>query len=306
VTRIETITLYPTPGEFSVSSPVIAGAKNIISVHRSGRQYHLVEPNQPPGNFEMAYIASSGDLVVNYADPFNANDTVFVLYEPGAPGEVVVTPPVVPPEPVICPLPGSVSVVVNPNDTITVTMPSMGDYIIGIIYDFQVCGLFPAYSGTVTAGDVWISPVLLPNAYKVCVQRKCSDSLFSEHANSVNFTIAPTPVVPDNFGIRKSVPPTDIRILSVTGIPYTISNGAFPLDDPDETIGARHEGFSNKKIAVMVKVQPGKKVVVALYKNGPLVQYLVAFSVFGGNVLLTFNPISTAPTDNIYLLLGYN
>lgn len=303
MTIIKTKTLYPIPGTFSVSDPEIAYCKRIISVHRSGTQYFLVEPTGPPGNYEFAYIASSGDLVVNYDDPFNPNETVFVIYEPGD-GEIIISPPVEPPPPTVCLMPGSVSVVVNLDYTVTVTMPEMGYFVVRITADSDPCSGTEVAGGSTGGGDTWISPVLPDGTYKACVLRQCPPSLVSDFTSSVPFEIASVPPPPDNFGARKYPPPTGIQIVNITGIPLVVNSGAFPLNAAGEMLSARHEAFTGS-IGVVVKVLGGQKVTVALYKNGPLVQYLVAFKPTSGNVAITFNPISVTPSDNLFVALDY-
>lgn len=113
-------------------------------------------------------------------------------------------------------------------------------------------------------------------------------------------TIAP----PSNLGARKIPADSAIRITGITGIPFVILAGSFPLTAPLQDIFMRHETTGSVQIKAQINMKKNQQVVVALYKNGPLVQFIVV-NMNATSTTVTFNPISVTPSDNLFVALDY-
>lgn len=110
---------------------------------------------------------------------------------------------------------------------------------------------------------------------------------------------------PQNFGARKVPADTAIRITGVSGVPYAILSGSLPLISPAQEMRGRHEGFGSSVIKAGLMVKKNQQVVVGLYKNSTLLQFIAVNQGSTGPATVTFNPISAVTTDDIFVALDY-
>lgn len=294
-------TYFAEAGAHIIDDPALALGV-IYDVSRSVDLTEVPYGTDPlPGQF--SYHSPTGRLTFSEDEPFN--DSAGPSYAPGEPVTVIykaIGAPVLPPPepPTECPTPSPTLEITAPG-VVRVRMPALGNYLVDIIPAAGSCGDTPLQSATITGGDSYISSLLPAGFYKACVRRDCGGGMLSPAAASNTIEIV---LPPANFGARKVPADTEIKILSVTGFPYVIRSGSFPLSSALQEMSARHEGFT-AVISVAVQVKKKQQVVVGLYKNGPLVQFLVAYRTTPGNVTLNFTSITATASDNIFVALDY-
>ena len=290
-------TYFTEPETTQLLDPTIALGV-IYDLSRSGTDLQeTVEQTDTPPNGFFSYWPDYGYIFFNKDTPFMPGEWVTIIYKAiGIP----IPPPPEPPEE--CPVP-VVTLEMTAPGVVRVRMATVGNYRVEIILGVGLCGDSPPLqSATITGGDSYISSPLPEGSYKACVRRDCGGGMLSAAVQSNTVAIVIPPI---NFGVKKDPSDTEIKILSVSGFPYEIRSGSFPLVTGGQELLARHEAFTTS-IVVVVQVKKKQNVVVSLYKNGPLVQYLVGYRTTPGNVTLTFTATPILSTDNIYLLLGYS
>lgn len=248
-----------------------------------------------PAGGEFMYNPANGHIVVNPDTPFLPGYLTVIYKAEGIP-----IPP--PPEPPLqCEVPGTPVASIFNNNQVRVTMPESGDYLLRMISGPGDCGDVAIEEAVITAGTTYTFPVYQPGFYKVCVRRNCGGGLVSANVVSNIVEIQQTPA---NFGARKIPADTAIKIVSVTGIALSPRTGSYPLVSGGQEIRARHENFVGQ-IRVNITVKKNQQVVVGLYKNGPLVQFIAVNQNTTGAAFVLFNSISATPDDDIFVALDY-
>lgn len=248
-----------------------------------------------PASGQFMYHRPTGTIKVSPDYPFLPGFITIIYKAIGIP----IPPP--PEPPMVCEEPTVVASLSAPN-VIRFQFGGAGNYKIQVIPGAAFCGSTPLIDGTVNGGDSFLYGPVPNGSYKACVQRDCGGGMLSGQVTSNTVTVA---IPPQNFGARKDPPDTEIKILSVTGVPYTIRSGAFPLVTGGQEMRGRHEGFT-ANIVVKLQVKKKQQVVVALYKNGPLVQFIPVYQANAGVATVVFNLITATAADDIFVLLGYS
>lgn len=291
-------TYFSPVGNTSFYDPALALGV-IYSFSQQGQNDYIQDPwdefSDPlPGHF--MYNVANGHMRVNPGTPFLPGFLTVIYKAVGIP----VPPPPEPPP--FCELPGVPVISLVGVNTIRVTMPAIGDYIVELIPAAGSCGDVPVRSMVIYSGTITNFPDQTDGTYKVCARRMCGGELYSGRVVSNTINIAPPPI---NFGARKVPADTAIKILSISAVPFITRSGSYPLVTASQTILGRHEGFTPRQIIVKITVNKKQQVVVALYKNTALVQFIVVYLANAGSTFVTFNPISATPTDDIFVALDY-
>lgn len=280
-------------GSNQISDPTLAFAR-ILDLARDGTDYTQVT-TPAAGAAEFSFDVNTGLILFHVENPFNApGQKVEVIYSGGSPA-----PP--PDEPPVTCDPVASATATAVGMTIQVVMPVAGNYLVDIIAAAGTCGDTPVDSGVIMGGTTYTSIGLADGSYKACVKVDCGGGLLSTPVASNTATIT-TP--PENFNARKVMPEPSKKIISITGFSYVIRTGSLPLVAGNSQITGRHEGFT-AAIAVTVSVTKKQQVVVAIYKNAVLFQFLVGYRTTDGNVTLTFNVLTALSTDDVAIQMDY-
>lgn len=269
----------------------------IFDLSRSGTDLQETpERNNTPPDGYFSYSPDFGYLFFNLDNPFQAGEWVTIIYK--AVG-IPISPP--PEPPMVCEAPTVVGALASVS-VIRFSFGQPGDYEISVIPGAGTCGDTPLEYANVTGGDSYLTRGLSGGTYKACVRRKCGGGLFSSQVTSNTVTVI---LPPNNFGARKLPSDTRIKITSIIGVTYTVRSGTLPLVTTEQEMRGRHEGFTSVGIRVNITVNKNQQVVVALYKNGPLVQFIAVNQSTAGAAFVVFNPISALPSDDVFVVLGY-
>jgi hypothetical protein len=284
-------------GGTRILDPTI-GMGLIYDLSRSGTDLQETEElTEDPPNGYFSYDPNFGYLFFNKDTPFNAGEWVTIIYR--AVGIPIPPPPEPPPT---CENPTVVASVYNVKN-IRLKFGAAGDYMIDIIPSSGTCGDTPVVSATISGTDVYVSGPLVAGSYQACVRKNCGGGLLSGQVVSNTVVIV---LSQQNFGARKGPSDTRIKITSIVGVTYETRSGSLPLVTMEQEMRGRHEGFSNVRIRVNITVNKKEQVVVALYKNGPLVQFIAVKQSTAGAAFVLFDPISALPSDDVFVVLGYN
>lgn len=291
-------TYFSPVGDTSFVDPALALGV-IYSFSQQGQNDFIEDPwdefSEPlPGHF--MYNVANGHIRVSPETPFLVGSLTVIYKAIGIPY------PDPPEPPVICENPTPIVGNLVGESMIQFSLPGIGNYIYDLIPGGGSCGDTPLQSGSVMGGDYILVGPLEAGSYKACVRRDCGGGMYSGAVASNSVAIV---IPPWNFGARKVPADMAIKIVNIIGVPYTLRYGSLPLITASQEMRGRHEGFTLRNIIVKLTVKKKQQVVVALYRNGTLLQFIPVYLASAGPASVTFNPIAAVPTDDIFVALDY-
>lgn len=293
---VNTKTYFSPVGDYGFIDPELAFG-TIYSFSQNGQPDFTEVPydeydDPPPGSF--MYSPVTGEIRINPETPFLVGFLTVIYKAIGRP-----TPP--PPEPpMVCENPTITASVISVKH-LRFQFGAVGNYITDILPGSGNCGDTPIATVVSNDTDNFAYGPVEEGSYKACTRRDCGGGMFSGQVPSNTVTV----VLPArNFGVRKVPADTAIKIVSITGIALEARSGSLPLTTASQEAWFRHENYFGS-IKVTVQVKKNQQVVVGLYKNGPLVQFIAVNQPVAGNHTVTFNPISATPSDNLFVALDY-
>lgn len=248
-------------------------------IHRVFREGTTLEPvvNIPPdGSPTFAYDYSTG--VFTFGTEGNGNPEIIeIVYLAG-----IDVPPDVPPGEV-CEIPMGASVVVNDNYTVSVTMPTSGDYFVTISLAADGCGVDPIRSGNVSGGVTFTTVAFTDGDYVVCIRRRCGSDVNSGWLTipfTVDTSIPPPPPEPNGKILNTHL---DGQLQGLAPAFYSLASGSFPMPNGYSVRDIYHNGYTGKLLLSVLKITPFGGAYVKVRIDG--IQVLCGPVVSGTNVL---------------------